>query len=1086
MRDSKLPLILLIVLLVGGLGVGAWFLFGQDADTRGPDHNFQTADSADAEPGKGNGGTTGRADDNQDEPGNVGSTGKDPAKEAAPNKADATVKGPGTDPDAAGPDAPVKPDIEVQWTEKKMEFTVTGTVRYHADSRPAVGAAVTAEAGEGLRYWLDGGRSGETSAREGQPATKVSGETTTDGAGEFTLKLSITWYEEGGPIGMARRIRFGEEPWVPSVNVVARMSGYAPARSRYLRLKEGGTERVDLALAVPAAVTGRVIDGATRAGIQGASVTLWNSEQLGDANRAITTDADGYFSANDLPAAQYYMWVSAEGYSTQDGWETRQQVDLSKGGETNIGDIPLSKTATVVGLIVNSDGEPVAKAACRLQHAGSTDWRGGSESGRSGDDGKFEIKNVEPGSYMLSVRSDDHGVAEKDDVRVESGKATDVGTIRLELGESLTGRVVDSGGAGIAGASVTLRQQRDDNRFINMSRGTRISGTETGPDGAFTITSVPQGEMMVSVEAKGYAELDHNFKFPCAPLTLKLVRGGTLTGRVVGADGNPVDGAGISLMSHDSPQYTMWKASPQQMWWNRGDEQTTSSESGRFTIESLTPGTYLVLCNKQGESGAHKDNVVVENVKLTDAGDIRMGGKGAIRITVTEKGEPAQGVMVGLNRGFSASLGDHQAKTDMLGIGEIRDLPAGPWYVRTSRDGGSFDTESLKTRGVTIKAGETVEFKVELRPSDSVRLHGRLTMNGKASLKEIYLVGKGDQTGIVKNADCKEGYYEFNNVTPGRYNLYGSPDDTSLGGMVPLDLTEPGELEITRDFRGFVVSGTVTTPEGTPTQNSAVGVALQRTSSDDEFGSFVTTRVTCDAQGAFKFEGICAGSYTLTAVLEGVGTARSVQQVENSDRTGLNLAIDDNVGSMRIRVSKVTGTPVSGAGFGMTRVIDAAGNAVPFSNEQGGWFMVQEGGGVTLPNITPGTYSLEVSASGYLPATKSNIQVTKGNRAEVELELTAAAELHATCTNVEITQAMLDKASVRYMDAQGREIPVSKNLFDAWATDTPPERPTLKVGYIGSGITELRIKLAGYAELPVQVQFAAGKKIEQELTFVAE
>jgi hypothetical protein len=147
---------------------------------------------------------------------------------------------------------------------------------------------------------------------------------------------------------------------------------------------------------------------------------------------------------------------------------------------------------------------------------------------------------------------------------------------------------------------------------------------------------------------------------------------------------------------------------------------------------------------------------------------------------------------------------------------------------------------------------------------------------------------------------------------------------------------------------------------------------------------------------------------------------------------------------------------------------------------------VQEGGGVTLPNITPGTYSLEVSASGYLPATKSNIQVTKGNRAEVELELTAAAELHATCTNVEITQAMLDKASVRYMDAQGREIPVSKNLFDAWATDTPPERPTLKVGYIGSGITELRIKLAGYAELPVQVQFAAGKKIEQELTFVAE
>ncbi len=1086
MRDSKLPLILLILLLVCGLGVGAWFLFGQEADPNGPDHNFQTADT-DSDPddtaNPSDAGADASSGSEGSNPGRPDGTSVDPANDSTANKGDTSVKGPG--PETPDSDQPDKPVIDAKWVEKTMEFTVTGTVRYHLDSRPAVGASVTAEAGEGFRFWMDGGRSGETSGSEGQPATKVSGQTTTDGAGEYTLKLSVTWYEEDSGSDV-RRGRFGSEPWVPSVTVVARMSGYAPARSRFLRLKEGGEQRVDLSLAVPAAVTGRVIDGATREGIKNASVTLWNSEQLGDANRAITTDADGYFSANDLPAARYYLWVSAEGYATQDGWETRQQVDLSKGGETNIGDIPLSRTATVLGVIVDKDGNPVAKAACRLTQAGAIGWGGGFESDRSADDGKFEIKNVEPGIYTLSVRSDEHGVAEKADVRVESGKATDLGTIRLELGESLTGRVVDSGGAGIAGASVTLRQPREDNRFMGMAPGTHISSTQTDADGAFTINSVPQGELTVSVEAKGYAELEHKFKFPSAPLTLKLVRGGTLTGRVVDATGNPLQGVAISLMPHDSPQYTMWKASPQQMWWARGEEEAETSDAGRFTIESITPGTYLVLCNKEGESGAHKDNVVIENEKVVDAGDIRMGGKGSIRITITEKGQPVQGVLAGLNRGFGSDLGDHQATTDTLGIAEIRDVPTGPWYVRTSRDGGSFDTESMKTRGVTIKAGETVEFKLELRPSDSVRLHGRFTMNGKATLREVYLVGKGDQTGIVKNADCKEGYYEFNNVTLGRYNLYASPDDTSLGGMVPLDLTEPGELEVTRDFRGFVVSGTVTTPEGSPTQNSAVSVAMQRTTSDDEFGSFVATRITCDAQGAFKFEGITAGSYTLTAVLEGVGTARSVQQVENGDRTGLSLAIDDNVGSMRVRVSKVTGTPVSGAGFGMTRVIDAAGNTVPFSNEQGGWFMVQEGGGVTLPNIAPGTYSLEVSASGFLPVTKANIQVTKGERAEVEIELTAAAELHATCTNVEITQAMLDKATVRHMDAQGKEIPVSKNLFDAWAADTPPERPTLKVGYIGNGVTELRIKLPGYAELSVQVQFAAGKKIEQELTFVAE
>jgi hypothetical protein len=200
----------------------------------------------------------------------------------------------------------------------------------------------------------------------------------------------------------------------------------------------------------------------------------------------------------------------------------------------------------------------------------------------------------------------------------------------------------------------------------------------------------------------------------------------------------------------------------------------------------------------------------------------------------------------------------------------------------------------------------------------------------------------------------------------------------------------------------------------------------------------------------------------------------------------LNLAIDDNVGSIRVKVIKVVGTPVGGNGFGAVRLIDASSNVVPLSDQNNGWFMVSEGSGTTVPNIAPGTYSIEITASGFLAASRTGVQVTKGNRAEVEIELTAAAELHATFTNVEVTQAMLNKATVRRLDAQGKEIPAGKNIFDAWGAAPLPERPTLVAGYIGAEITELRIKLAGYAELSVPVQFAAGKRIEKELTFVAE
>ena len=52
--------------------------------------------------------------------------------------------------------------------------------------------------------------------------------------------------------------------------------------------------------------------------------------------------------------------------------------------------------------------------------------------------------------------------------------------------------------------------------------------------------------------------------------------------------------------------------------------------------------------------------------------------------------------------------------------------------------------------------------------------------------------------------------------------------------------------------------------------------------------------------------------------------------------------------------------------------------------------------------------------------------------------------------------------------------------------ETPPESPTLVAKYIGPSVTEVRIKLNGYAEIVLPVEYAQGKKIEQQETLVAE
>jgi hypothetical protein len=121
-----------------------------------------------------------------------------------------------------------------------------------------------------------------------------------------------------------------------------------------------------------------------------------------------------------------------------------------------------------------------------------------------------------------------------------------------------------------------------------------------------------------------------------------------------------------------------------------------------------------------------------------------------------------------------------------------------------------------------------------------------------------------------------------------------------------------------------------------------------------------------------------------------------------------------------------------------------------------------------------------------MPESRGDVQVEKGKTKEIELELTACAELHATCTNSEITQAMLDKATVRLLNAQGQQVSAISSPFDAWIPGAQPEKPTLKVSYLGQTVTELRIKLAGYAEVTVPVEFAAGKKITADLTYVPE
>jgi hypothetical protein len=81
---------------------------------------------------------------------------------------------------------------------------------------------------------------------------------------------------------------------------------------------------------------------------------------------------------------------------------------------------------------------------------------------------------------------------------------------------------------------------------------------------------------------------------------------------------------------------------------------------------------------------------------------------------------------------------------------------------------------------------------------------------------------------------------------------------------------------------------------------------------------------------------------------------------------------------------------------------------------------------------------------------------------------------------------MLDAATVRYFDASGMEVPRESTVFDMWSSADLPETPLLRAGYIGPKVAEVRVKLPGYAELMLPVEFAPGLKIARTETFISE
>jgi hypothetical protein len=282
------------------------------------------------------------------------------------------------------------------------------------------------------------------------------------------------------------------------------------------------------------------------------------------------TDQSGTFRFAGLPDGSYR--VRAERFGGSVG-----NLSLSNGVLTTPGAEPIKVVigpdGRAVGKIQFSDATPVPAFTIALDNSRPLAF--------VAKDGVFTIP-APPGTYQLTVAGPGFVTTSKQVTLIE-GKDSDVGTLTVNEGRSISGRVLDARGVPVPHATVAagaLLSGGGAELYIK-SESVAAKDTETDEQGRFVLAGFPPGSLTV-VGGKANAGRSASVQLPASPdsVAIDLVLGptSTLTGKIT-RNGQPL----TSTVIIASPIGAMWSSF-----------FVTSGPDGTFAFDALSPGEYVV------------------------------------------------------------------------------------------------------------------------------------------------------------------------------------------------------------------------------------------------------------------------------------------------------------------------------------------------------------------------------------------------------------------------------------------------------------------------------------------------------------